>query len=358
MSYSYLSYASIPYVYGNLLPGFVANLSGQTHVGTYDPDQYGFNPGFALNQCAIDTLNQVGVSTGINVGSSNLPPVQSYVQGIASQVTGQITKNEIGGAMNNVQSVKSKFESMLLSDSISAEDKEKINNWIKDLEKKQDELTQLLKDVEENKIEGVEAQKKAREIKDETRKMLIEATKIGQPSTGEEATETGSATGTGEASGTGSATETEEAEDLSESQGSSETKKTSAKKARELADKFHEAVNHIWGTDIDKFNDACESLDEDNIVDVMNEYKDTYGKSFMEDFMWDASYNQKRNYGSKIMKALREKAISLGIKDECKDDFAAISNQMDKWFWIDNNVYKNYDSIIAKITEKENGSQS
>ena len=53
------------------------------------------------------------------------------------------------------------------------------------------------------------------------------------------------------------------------------------------------------------------------------------------------------------MNALRDKALELGIMDECRGDFAAINKEVKSTFWFDNDVAENYDNIIKKIAAKE-----
>ena len=50
---------------------------------------------------------------------------------------------------------------------------------------------------------------------------------------------------------------------------------------------------------------------------------------------------------------MRDKAVALGIYDKCREDFAAIDKEMNSWFYISNDVAKNYDNIIKEIANKE-----
>ena len=92
-------------------------------------------------------------------------------------------------------------------------------------------------------------------------------------------------------------------------------------------------------------------------MDVMLAWQDLYAtehkQSFMERFVDEAGYFDKRKYGKVIMNALRDKVLELGIMDECREDFAKINREVKSTFWFDNDVAENYDNIIKRIAEKE-----
>ena len=127
-------------------------------------------------------------------------------------------------------------------------------------------------------------------------------------------------------------------------------------KITNLVDQFYDATYRI-GTDDEAFNSVCEQITDENVLDVMLTWKKFHGtekgESFMQAFMWDANANQKKTYGKKIARALRDKAVALGIYDKCREDFAAIDKEMNSWFYISNDVAKNYDNIIKEIANKE-----
>lgn len=116
---------------------------------------------------------------------------------------------------------------------------------------------------------------------------------------------------------------------------------------RQLVDLFDEG----------ELEDACSKINSDNVMDVMLAWQDLYAteheQSFMERFVDEAGYFNKRKYGKIIMNALRDKVLELGIMDECREDFAKINKEVKSTFWFDNDVAKNYDNIIRKIAAKE-----
>ena len=103
--------------------------------------------------------------------------------------------------------------------------------------------------------------------------------------------------------------------------------------------------------------EACKLINSDNVMDVMLAWQDLYAteynKSFMERFVSEAGYSDKRKYGKIIMNALRDKVLELGLMDECREDFAKINREVKSTFWFDNDVAANYDNIIKKIAQKE-----
>lgn len=342
MTYSYLSIPNIPYVYGNLLPGGWANFSGQTHVFTIDPDDYCFNPGMGLNDCAIGMLSNVGF------GSYNLPslftippytgmptvpmPDQSQINSVAdamfAPIANQAANQNIQTCDNAINASKPKLEAMLQDEKLSDEDKAKVQELLDKLAEKEEEL----KAIKENqdKLSPQEAKEKTEEIRKEITEIVKEAAQISTQSVATD-------------------DETVNNDDgKKEPQGAVEKKKLSA---LTLVDRFHDAVAGC-GTDDKEFKSVCESINEDNVIDVMNLYKDTYKNSFMEDFMGDAGHKQRQLYGRHIARMLRNKAIELNILDKCPE-FGEIFAELDELF-IDGDIYQKFDSIIAKITEAEN----
>ena len=124
-----------------------------------------------------------------------------------------------------------------------------------------------------------------------------------------------------------------------------------------MVDQFYHAT-YQWGTDDTKMEEVLKNINSSNVMDVMKSWNLVHstekGESFMEAFMWDADGDQKKEYGQKIASALRERAINAGVFEDCREDFAVIDNELRSWFYISNDITKNFDNIIAKISEVEN----
>lgn len=103
---------------------------------------------------------------------------------------------------------------------------------------------------------------------------------------------------------------------------------------------------------------ALDNINSYNVMDVMKTWNLVHsteeGESFTEAFMWDADSDQKEKYGKQIATALRDRAIAAGVFEECREDFAVIDQELRSWFFISNDISKNFDNIIAKIAEAEN----
>ena len=309
MTYSYLSIPNIPYVYGNLLPGGALNLSGQTHVFTIDPDEYLFNPVMTLNPYAECLMTQIGV------GSFGYPPqvqipsqetIDALVNQIMDPLHNQQANQNIQICESSIESTKQKLESKLEDESLSEDDKAKVQELLDKLDELKEELNKLKENTDQ--ISPKEAEAKSKEIKDQINEINNKINKIGVE-TAEEEEETDEVEETDDDAEEIVEDDDEEIvedeEDI-EPQGARALTK-SQKKARNLADTFHDAVVYFWATDDKNFNNVCDNLTEDNIIDVMDQYKKTYGTSFMEDFVWDADYSQKRKYGKQIARILRYK---------------------------------------------------
>lgn len=125
----------------------------------------------------------------------------------------------------------------------------------------------------------------------------------------------------------------------------------------DLVDKFYDAT-YCWGTKDEQMEEVLGSINSSNVMDVMKSWNLVHstekGESFMEAFMWDATKGQKEKYGKQIELALRDRAIAAGVFEECREDFAVIDNELRSWFFISNDITKNFDKIIKKIAEAEN----
>ena len=266
--------------------------------------------------------------------------VTQDAQAIVNPIVNQLATSNINSCVNAIKATRDKLNAMLLKEGITDAEKDQINKLLDKLTAIEDEIKEITEN--QNKYTPGEALEKSREAQNKLRELVNEASQIG--TTGAtDATGTGTETenATGTATETGASTET---------QGATANNK---KVARIIADNFHDAVTYLWGTDDEKFDAVCEALDEDNIIDTMNQYKSSYGNSFMEDFMWDADYDQKRTYGKQIARILRDKATELGIMDKCEDDFAKIFKELDCKFWINNDIFQEFDNVVAKITKAQ-----
>lgn len=94
--------------------------------------------------------------------------------------------------------------------------------------------------------------------------------------------------------------------------------KTARKPADVCAD-FYRAIDGL-GTDDALFEKVIKyDLSNDNIKEVMDRWDETYGgqysETFMQSFLNDASFAQRRNLGPVIVETLRDRAIKDGMPE-------------------------------------------
>lgn len=124
--------------------------------------------------------------------------------------------------------------------------------------------------------------------------------------------------------------------------------------AKELCEKFHKAIDGA-GTDYKPFKEVIESLNADNIAEVMNQWDKSqgkeYGETFMESFLNDAGHYQKRKLGTKILEALEARAEKSGVK--LGEQPENIKKELESG-WISNKkVNKNIAEVLNAINEKD-----
>lgn len=340
MSFDAISQANAPY--WGVLPMGITNFGGDTQVSTV-PDCSSGQIGLMLNQQGLAAINgQYGSTISNNWGytPSNGNPFMSNMENNAEQMTGAIANQTINTNLNLISMAKQRLNAMLMDSKYSESQKEKINNLLDRLSEEEAKLNDL---AAETDLTPSERYKKANAIEKNVRAIIEDISRIGKANGSEETEES---------------EESEETEESGESNGSKKKVKdhaTYSDNAFVLADQFYNATYGSWGTDDAQFDAICSQINDKNVIDIMLAWKDTHsaekGESFMTTFMWDADSEQKTKYGKIIKSALMQEARRLGVMDKCKEDFAAIDKEMNSWFYVSNDVAKNYDNIIKVIAE-------
>lgn len=354
MSVTNLSYANLPF--WNILPMGVTNYGGDTQIFTM-PDYAGSNIGMYLNPAA-----QAQMNTGFYPGLSLQAPInQDAVNNMANAmlypVLNQITSATINNCLSNIAMTTQKLNAMLQNEDTKkyADEINALLDRLKEQEAKLKELT------ESTDLDPKTANKKANEIETEVRNIVKDAAQIGKVDNNNNNNENvNEAEDAEQNDNLDDVDNNDEAEEVSEDNADDKSAQGADGKFSaniiSLIDRFYDATYRI-GTDNDEFNAVCDTVSKDNVLDIMLGWKKYHGaeksESFMTAFMYDADRSQKIKYGKQIARALRDKATELGIYDECRDDFAAIDKEMGSWFYVNNDVAKNYDNIIAKIAKKE-----
>ncbi len=344
-----LSYANLPY--WNQLPMTVTNYGGDTQVSTI-PEYASSRIGMTMNPIA---QQQFGMS---------MPSVQDLAQSYLNPAMNQMANTVIRNTQQAIAATKQGLNAALQKKDLKEEDKKKINDLLEQLKKQEEKLKELMQATE---TKPEDAFTKAQDIQNEVNKIKESANKLFtaiNKGTSTDSTKTDNddtkADDTTKADGDDSkkADGKTKTNDKTKADGKDEKQGASVDQAKitSLVDQFYDATYRV-GTDDEAFNSVCEQITDENIIDVMLTWKKFHttekGESFMQTFMWDANSDQKKTYGKKIARALRDKAVALGIYDKCREDFATIDKEMNSWFYISNDVAKNYDNIIKEIANKE-----
>jgi len=352
------SFANAPF--WGVLPMGMTNYGGDTQIFTVEPYQ-NYNIGLALNSLATG-----GGYWNINAGqpiypNTNKSAVDDLTARALAPTYNKMASQNINIAGQNLLSCKTRLQAMLNSKDTTEEQKTAINNLIAKIEAAEKKLEELKKSSDLN---PEEAYKKSREIYSEVQALVKEIADTVNGFTATNTTDTTATTGTTDTTattnttGTTSTTSTTGTTNTTSTTGTTATTQgTTDNFDNDTQDWVEQMFDAIDGPGTgDFFDTGCSDIDENNVMDRMlcwNKYKyGDHNETFMQAFMWDANRSQKIEYGKKIALALRKKADELGIYEKCKEDFAAINKQMNSWVYVNNDVYKNYDNIIAEIAKK------
>lgn len=349
------SYANLPY--WNILPMGVTNYGGDMQVYTI-PDYVGGSIGMALNPVAQAQLGNTGYP-GLNLTPQiDSTAVQNQANSFLYPALNKLTSMTINNCMNNIAMTTQRLNAMLQDDK-NKEHADEINALLDKLKEQEKALKEL---TESTDLDPKTANNKANEIENAVRQIVNDASQIGKTKKSEDVDDKDNKDNKEVDDKDDKNVDDKDTVSLGDKQAKDVDEESTqgadgkfAKNIVSLVDRFYDATYRL-GTDNDEFNAVCDSVNKDNVLDVMLGWKKFHGaeknESFMTAFMYDADRSQKIKYGKQIARALRDKAEELGIYDECRDDFAAIDKEMGSWFYVNNDVAKNYDNIIAKIAEK------
>ena len=342
------SLANIPYY--PYLPMGITNFGGDTQVFTIDPQST------APIGCAFNPLGLAALNGAYNQPILNnwgfTPSVQNPFVDIMNRtiedVSAGLATQTINTCLQTIAMAKNRLNAMLMQPGYTDKQKAKIEKLLEKLSEQEEKLNDL---AAETDLTPNERYKKAAAIENDIRKILIDISKVGKP---------GSTSG---ASGSDDDTDVEETDPADDEDGDGiGDYPTYSDEALILADEFKKAINYTWGTDDELFNQVCDAIDQNNVIDVMLAWQDNHSladnESFMTAFFKDADGEQGRVYGRKIANALRLQARELGVFQQCREDFNAIFKELDSadglfGYDVDNDIAKHYDNIIKVIAEKK-----
>lgn len=369
--------------YWGVLPMGISNYGGDVQVYNI-PDYTNTNLYLGFNDMALNSLNSPFLGMPCQIPSAPIPAnlAENLADALWQPVAQNLAESNLGSVGSTIQATKAKLNSKLQTEGISDEDKEKIKALLERL----DEQEKKLKDIKENENltneekyqKSKEIEKAMRDIAAETAQLQITPQKAKEPQGANDNNNTNTNTNTTssqeaelaqllarveellagkETNQAGEANEgffvdpkyaQQRAELEAQVQDAIDAQTGGVRSAAEIAQRFRDAIEG-WGTDDKEFENICSQINKDNVMELMLAYNQLqsreHGESFMEAFMWDADHGQKAKFGKQIANALKEKALELGVYDECKDDFAEIYDELGDWF-ISNDISKNFDNIV------------
>ncbi len=383
--------------YWGSLPMGISNYGGDTQV--YTVQDYSTPLFTVYNPQAMASLAAPFAGGGCQIPQFTVDPdlADKLADAAWQPVIKNLAESNVGSVASTIQATKAKLNSKLQTEGISDEDKEKVQALLDRLDEQEKKLHELQNDEnltnDEVYEKSKEIEKAMRDIAAETAQLNITPKKANESENSE--AEENEPQGTESQQSQEVQELTQQLEQLQQQlaamqgqgvQGSQQTEQAQGffvapeyaqgraeleaqmqaeidaqtggvRSAEFMAQEFRDAINYtnwlgIAGTDDEKFNNICSQINKDNVMDLMLAYNRCQssedGESFMEAFMYDADGDQKPKYGKQIANALKEKALEVGVYDECKDDFAEIYDELGD-FSIDNTIYENYDNIIEKI---------
>ena len=365
--FTYLSFADAPYM--GYLPTGITHFGGDTQIFTVPPECWAA----PANSIYFDPLAQqalmppaTGFYPSVDIGS-----VQQAGIDMANSITLRSVISTINSMLsrcgNMISGMKSRLNSMLLDEKLTDEQRKAVNDLLKRLDEQESKLRDLQSATD---LEVPERGKKAEEIENALREIANDMAKVknGEKVDGDTDKDTDIDKDKDTDIDKDKDTDTDTDTDTDDTKTKTKTKTNNSRVDNfpqedvEAVHNFRKAVYRI-GTDDSLLEAVCGSITKDNVMDRMlawNKYHSTEkGESFMQAFMWDANNNpfnigqgQKRKYARQIAEALREKAEELGLHDECREDFAAIDDELDSLLYISNDIAEKYDAIIKKIADK------
>ena len=358
-----LSMANIPY--WGMLPMMYTNYGGDTQISTVEPYQ-SYNIGLAFNPIAQQSWGMQGVNACTAITPQvNVQAIAKEVQAMVGQALNQMTNNNLKLCINNVAQTKARLQAKMNAEGTTEEQKKEIQKMLDKIEEKEKELKEIAKSTN---LDPQTAYNKVKELENSINELVKESINLinGTGSTGstDSTGSTGSTESTGSTGSTGSTESTGSTDSTGSTSSTGSTVSTEEPQGavdnfdsdvRTAVDQFYDAT-YCPGTKDKEMEEVLNLVNKDNVMDLMLCWNKLHsaecGESLMDAFMWDADSSQKEKYCKLISRALRDKAEELGLADECAADFAAIDKEVRSWFFISNDISKNFNNIIKKIGDK------
>ena len=333
-TYGNLTNASMAYLpFMPFNPFGITNFGGDIQifpVENYQTSQIGL----AFNSVAQASGWPAGIFGGYQMTPQiNMNAVVAQASAMAAQSLNAMASQEINTALQTIAGQKAKIQAQLQAKDIKDEDKTKLEEQLKKLE----EYEKQINDLKTSGMDPQSAYLKANELKVAVNNLIA-----GKPDNKEKTDKT------------------DEKDNKSEesSQSASESSNQGAKVKPSAFTSWVDAMTEaIWGPGTgDYFEEGCQEITKDDVIERMIQWSKIHPEeSFMEAFMADAGYNQKRTYGKHILNQIRDKALELGIDLSKDEDYKACMKEMSgtfSWAYIDNGVADHYNALIKKVAAK------
>ena len=346
MAIDSISVANIPF--WNTLPMGITNFGGDTQVFTIDPMSTApigcmLNPqGQALVNGAYNQplLNNWGFTP-----TTNNPFIDNMYR-TGDQVSAGLASQTINRNLQTISMAKQRLDAMLMSGQYTEKQKDQINKLIERLTEEETKLNDL---AAETDLSAPELYKKAAAIEKNVRAIIADISRVGNGKAPKGADSSSSSSSSSSDDNGVDPANDEDGDGIADYA-------TFSDEALLMADQLYNAMEGP-GTNDEAFEEVCQNITPENVIDVMLAYNEMHsaehGETLMHAFMYDATREQKIQFGRHIKNALLIRARQAGVLHKCKEDFAAIDREMNSWVYVNNDVYKNYDNIIKIIAEAE-----
>ncbi|MBO6256922.1 hypothetical protein J6N69_02655 [bacterium] len=340
------SMAHIPFMAFN--PYGMTNFGGDIQIFPVEPYRQ-TQVGLMFNPVAQMMGWPAGLYEGGGCGLTpqiNMNSVIARASAMAAQCFNSMASQNINSALQAIAGQKAKIQSQLQADDLKAEDKKKLEEQLKQLEEYEKQINEL----KTSSLDPKSVYAKTNELQ-----KAINDTIAGKPTKTE-------AQGSQQSSQSQSSQSQPSQSQPSQSSQSPESQKPESSqdekvKPSSFTSWVDDMANAIWGAGTgDYLEQGCSEITKDDVIERMVQWNKIHPEeSFMEAFMGDAGYDQKRTYGRHILNQIRNKALELGIDLSKDKDYLACMKVMNgsfSWAYIDNSVADNYNALIKKVAKK------
>lgn len=126
---------------------------------------------------------------------------------------------------------------------------------------------------------------------------------------------------------------------------------------KNIAQDLFDAINYTWGTDEKKLDKAMESINKDNVMEVLDAWNKTHAKEFDGESLLESIYGdifwgkEREEYTRKLMDSLAAKAKEAGV--DISAEYSELNEELKSWWRDDEKIYE----LISTIHKNLGGYQ-